>query len=150
MTEGQIKAQVRAVRRKGEATAGALAIRADKAWSGQERVEIDGVVHRVSFCRSDLEVRNLLRGGLEHGIPVVALCPFETGALAGDVLARLVKRRIHSPQASEQLASLFEVNRVDSRVNSSRELVNALVEHAPSDGYPPVATGFLDLQTAWT
>jgi PglZ domain len=150
VTEGQIKAQVRAVRRKGEATAGALAIRADTAWSGQERVEIDGVVHRVSFCRSDLEVRNLLRGGREDGIPVVALCPFETGALAGDVLARLVKRRIHSPQASEQLASLFEVNRVDSRVNSSRELVNALVEHAPSDGYPPVATGFLDLQTAWT
>ena len=150
MTEAQIKAQVRAIRHKGEANTGAVAIRADTAWNGPERVEIDGVVHRVSFCRSDLEVRNLLRGGREDGVPVVALCPFETGALAGDVLARLVKRRIHSPQASEQLAGLFEVIRVDPRVNSSRELVNALVENAPSDGYPPVATGFLDLQTAWT
>jgi len=49
-----------------------------------------------------------------------ALCPFESTALAGDVLARLVKRRIHSPHASEQLASLFEVIRVDLRANSSR------------------------------
>jgi hypothetical protein len=149
MTEGQIKAQVRSVRQRGGASAGAVAIRADAAWAGPERIEIDGVVHRVAFCRSDLEVRELLRVGRRDAIPVVVLCPFESTALAGDVLARVVKHRIHSPHASEQLASLFGVVRVDPRVNASRELVNALVEHAPSDGYPPVATGFLDLQTAW-
>jgi hypothetical protein len=150
MTEGQIKAQVRAIRHKGDAGLAALAIRTDSAWSGPDRVEIDGVVHRVSFCRSELEVRELLHASRRDAVPVVALCPFESTALAGDVLARLVKRRIHSPHASEQLAGLFEVIRVDPRVHSSRELVHALVEHAPTGGYPPVAAGFLDLQTAWT
>jgi hypothetical protein len=150
MTEGQIKAQVRAIRHKGDANASAVAIRADGAWSGPDRVEIDGVVHRVAFCRSDLEVRELLHIARRDSLPVVALCPFESTALASDVLARLAKRRIHSPPASEQLASLFGVIRAEAWVHSSRELVDALVEHAPSDGYRSVSTGVLDLQTAWT
>ena len=150
LTEGQIKAQVRSLRQKSDGGPRAVAIRTTTRWNGPERIEIEGVVHRVAYCHSDLEVRSLLRGGREDGIPVVALCPFESAKLADDVLARFAKRRILSPEPGEQLVSLFEVMGVDPRVLASRQLVNALVEYAPSDGYPPVATGYLDLQTAWS
>ena len=148
LTEGQIKAQVRAIR-KAKPSASAFAIRSDSPWSGPPRLTIDGQPHRVTFCRSDLELRELLRSACADNEPLVALCPFNSGQLGEDVLARLAKRRVHAPQQMEILKTLFQANSVDPRILTNAPLTNGLVEHAPSDGYAPVAGGVLDLQTAW-
>jgi len=150
LTEGQIKAQVRAIRKKANRSAVAFALRSDGPWSGPPRLTIDGVPHRVAFCRSDLELRELLRSASAENELLVALCPFDSAQLGEDVLARLAKRRVHPPQQMEILGTLFQASSVDSRILANAPLTNALVEHAPSDGYSPVAGGVLDLQTAWS
>lgn len=149
LTEGQIKAQVRAIRKK-KPSALAFALRAEGPWSGPPRLTIDGLPHRVAFCRSDLELRELLRSTSADNEPLVALCPFDSAQLAEDVLARLAKGRVHPPQRTEILGSLFQATSVDARILTNVPLTNALVEYAPSDGYTPVAGGVLDLQTAWS
>jgi hypothetical protein len=148
LTEGQIKAQVRAIR-KAKPSASAFAIRSDSPWSGPPRLTIDNVQHRVAFCRSDLELRELLRSASADNEPLVALCPFNSAHLGEDVLARLARKRVHAPQQTEILKTLFLATSVDARILTNVPLTNALVEHAPSDGYTPVAGGVLDLQTAW-
>ena len=49
LTEGQIKAQVRAIRKKANRSAVAFALRSDGPWSGPPRLTIDGQPHRVAF-----------------------------------------------------------------------------------------------------
>lgn len=150
LTEGQIKAQVRAIRKKSSRSAVGVALRSDGPWNGPPRLAIDGQLHRVAFCRSDLELRELLRLAGIEGEPLVALCPFNDAALGEDVLARLAKRRVHPPQSGEIIGSLFQATSVDSRVLGSPCLTSALIEYAPADGYAPVTGGVLDLQTAWS
>lgn len=149
LTEAQIKAQVRSIRVKANSSVTALALRSDGPWHGPERIEIDHETHRIAFCRSDLEMRELLRTTGQAGEFLVALCPFDAGALGEDVIARLAKRRVHPPEPDRILISLFQAAKVDERVSTNPLLTQALVEHAPADGYPPVAGGVLDLQTAW-
>jgi len=149
LTEGQIKAQVLAIRKVANRSACAFALRSDGPWSGPPRITIGKLPHRVAFCRSDLELRELLRAADAEKEPLVALCPFDSSQLGEDVLARLAKRRVHPPDAMEILGSLFQATSVDSRILANAPLKDALIEHAPTDGYTPVAGGVLDLQTAW-
>lgn len=149
LTEGQIQAQVRSIRKKSNPSSAAFALRSDGPWTGSARLTVDGVWHRVAFCRSDLELRELLRGSSADHEPLIALCPFDSGILGEDVLARLAKRRIHPPNAKEILGSLFQVASVDSRIFSTPALSQALIDNAPSEGFPAVPGGVLDLQTAW-
>ena len=149
LPEGQIKAQVRAIRKQSNPSSTAFALRSDGPWTGSPRLTVDGRFHRVAFCRSDLELRELLRGASADNEPLIALCPFDSGSLGEDVLARLAKRRIHPPDAKEILGSLFQVTSVDSRILSTSALPQALIENAPAEGFPAVAGGVLDLQTAW-
>lgn len=149
LTEGQIKAQVQAIRKVANRSACAFALRSDGPWSGPPRITIGKLPHRVAFCRSDLELRELLRAADAEKEPLVALCPFDSSHLGEDVLARLAKRRVHPPDAMEILGSLFQATSVDSRILANAPLKDALIEHAPTDGYTPVAGGVLDLQTAW-
>ena len=149
LTEGQIKAQIRAIRKKANPSVAAFALRSDGPWKGPPRLTIDGLPHRVAFCRSDLELRELLLGSSAENDPLVALCPFSNESVGEDVLARLAKRRVHPQDAKETLGGLFLATSVDARIFSKSALPDALIENAPSDGYPPVAGGVLDLQTAW-
>ena len=148
LTEGQIKAQVQNIR-EAKPSAVAFAIRSDSPWNGPPRLMIGGLMHRIVFCRSDLELRELLRNAAKDNEPLVALCPFGSAQLGEDVLARLAKKRVHKPETSEIVRTLFKAAKIDPRISANVPLTNALVEHAPSDGYTPVAGGVLDLQTAW-
>jgi len=149
LTEGQIRAQVRTIRKKSNPTIGVFALRTDQPWSGPAGITIDGQTHRVAYCRSELEMRELLLASAAENVPLVALCPFASDALGEDVLARLAKRRVHPPNAKEILGNLFQATSVDSRIFARQSLPDALIENAPGDGYPPVPSGVLDLQSAW-
>jgi hypothetical protein len=127
----------------------AFAIHAHSAWLGPDHLEVAGEEHRVVSCQSDLQVREaLLRSDVEQQ-PCILLCTFDPAHLADDVLARLAKRRVFHPQASEVLAELFGARVIDPRVLACKPLVEALTVKAPPNGYKPVSGGSLDLQTAW-
>lgn len=149
LTEGQIKAQVRSIRRTTRKPMVAVALRCSTPWNGPSRLMIDNQPHQVAWCRSDLEVRALLHAAAAARESSIALCPFDSGQLGDDVLARLAKRRVHPPHTGDILSSLFQAASVDPRILANAALANALIETAPSDGYPPVPGGVLDLQTAW-
>lgn len=152
LTEGQIKAQVRTIRRKANSKPEpvAYALRSDAPWSGATILSIDGREHRVAFCRSGLELREKLRQARAENELLVALCPFGTDQLEDDVIARLAKRRVHPPETREMLASLFQAAAVDPRVFATPALAQGLVENAPAEGYASVPGGVLDLQQAWS
>lgn len=148
LTESQIKAQVGAIRKKAK-SATAFALRTDTPWTGAPRLIIDGQPHRVTYCRSDLELREQLRAAAQEKEALVALCAFSTSALGDDVKARLAKHSVHPPDAKEILMSLFQATGIDARILKTPGLTQALIDHAPPEGYPPVAGGVLDLQSAW-
>ncbi len=152
LTEGQIKAQIRSIRLKTKSTpdAAVYALRSDAPWGGASHLSIGGDNHRIAFCRSNLELREMLRLVRTENEPLIALCAFGTDELEEDVRARLAKNRVHPPEVRELLASLFQVAGVDPRVFATPALVRGLVENAPAEGYATVASGVLDLQNAWS
>lgn len=151
LSDKQIQAQVSAIRRTLKSGPQHFAIRSTGAWAGSDRLLIDGVEHLVLPCISDLQVREALLEAETANAPAVLLCTMGDEALGEDVINRLAKRRVFSPQVREMVAELFSVSptRIDPRVLKSKVLMNALLDRVPAEGYPPVASGTLDVQTAW-
>ena len=151
LSDKQIQAQVSAIRRTLKNGSQHFAIRSAGPWSGPSQMLIDGVEHLVLSCVSDLQVREALLKAETANKPSVLLCAMSEDALGDDVIDRLAKRRVFSPQVREMLAELFSVSptRIDPRVLKSKVLMNALLEFVPPEGYTPVASGTLDVQTAW-
>lgn len=151
LTEKQIQAQVSSIRRSLKNGPQHFALRATGTWAGPERMLIDNVEHLILPCVSDLQMREaLLRAETENKASVL-LCSINEDALGDDLIDRLAKRRVFSPQVREMVAELFSVSptRIDPRVLKSKALMSALLERVPPEGYPPVTHGTLDEQTAW-
>jgi len=151
LSEKQVQAQVSAIRRTLKKGSEHFAIQSTGTWTGPSRLVIDEVEHLVLPCVSDLQVREALLKAEAEQKPSVLLCSVSADVLGDDVVDRLAKRRVFSPQVREMVAELFAVlpTRIDPRVLKSKVLMDALLEMVPADGYPPVASGTLDLQTAW-
>ena len=149
ITAGQIQAQVSAIRKRIKNGAHAFAIRAPEGWSGPGQLQIDGVEHLVMPCVSDLQAREALLRACEEKKPAVLLCSVSPDKLGDDVIARLAKQRVFTPQIRDILAELFSARIIDPRVLSTKALAQALLDRVPVSGYKPVAGGTLDLQQAW-
>ncbi len=149
LTPAQVRAQVTAIRKRTANGARAFAIHAHAAWMGPDHLEVAGEEHKVVSCQSDLHVREALLQSDAAQQPCILLCHFDPAQLADDVLARLAKRRVFHPQASEVLAELFGARVIDPRVLACKPLVEALTTKTPQAGYKPVSGGSLDFQTAW-
>lgn len=151
LSEKQVQAQVSAIRRTLKNGSEHFAIQSTGTWTGPSHLVIDEVEHLVLPCMSDLQVREALLKAEAEQKPSVLLCSVSADVLGDDVVDRLAKRRVFSPQVREMVAELFAVlpTRIDPRVLKSKVLMDALLEMVPPDGYPPVASGTLDLQTAW-
>ena len=149
LTPAQVRAQVTTIRKRMANGARAFAIHAHSGWTGPDRLDVGGVEYAVVSCQSDLHVREALLRCESEQQPCILLCNFDPAHLADDVLARLAKRRVFHPQASEVLAELFGARVIDSRILACKPLIEALNHKAPKDGYRPVSGGSLDLQTAW-
>ena len=149
--EKQIQAQVLAIRRSVKNGSQHFAIRSAEGWKGPDRLTIGGIEHLVSTCVSDLQLREALLTAERESMPSVLLCSMPSDALGDDVIDRLAKRRVFAPKLGEIVAELFSVtsSKVDPRILGSKPLMNALLDRVPHDGYAPVASGMLDLQTAW-
>ena len=111
-----------------------------------------GEVHfRLAWCASELELRERLDEadiGPEAGL--VLLTPLDDSDLADDVRARLYHARLARTDRWAVLRGAFQARGVDPRLGAQPWLADLLIAHAPATGsYPPVASGVLDLETAW-
>jgi len=151
LSEKQIQAQVLAIRRTLKNGVQNFALRYTGSWVGPSHLAIDGVEHLILPCVSDLQVREALLKAETQNTPAVLLCTMSGESLGEDVINRFAKQKVFAPQVREMVAELFSVSpaRMDPRVLKSKVLMNALLERVPAEGYPPVASGTLDVQTAW-
>ena len=149
LTTEQVQAQASAIRNRSAGESRVVALRHSGAWTGPDHLIVSGEEHLVLPCVSDLQIREAL-GRIEAAkCSGVLLCDLDPATLGEDVLARLMKRRVHHPQFDEMLRELFSARVIDARILASRPLVDALLRWASSGGYSPAPGGTLDLQSAW-
>src|SRR5947208_1101505 len=123
LTPEQAQAQAAAIRSRSSGDSRVVALRHTGSWPGPDKLNVSGEDYFVIPCISDLQIREAL-GQLEgNNSPGMLLCDVDQATLGEDVLARLVRRRIHHPQWEEMLRELFAATFVDARILSSRPLV---------------------------
>ena len=136
---------------KADATARVVALLASPAWPHDERVDLPGGrVAVVRPCVSSLAVRDAL-SSLDQLPPadvLVLLTELETTALGDSISARLAGQRVLPLDRWQHLMSAFRARAIDPRLTREPWAVDALLDLAPSDGYPAVRSGFLDRDTA--
>lgn len=98
-----------------------------------------------------------VRAALSQRVPadgeadgLVILTPLPLTSFNADVLARFDRGRIHAPDRWEMVQDAFQARDVDPRLRRNGWMADALLEHTPGNGYPPVPGGILDLDTAWS
>lgn len=160
----QIVAQVDAVLRHDKSAA-VIAIRAQHDEDWPSTLAVGDRAFSVAWCPSPIAVREqllaLADGTLADAGPVssewpgklpglVVLTPLSDQVLGADVLARFSRGKVFSVEAWDMLRHAFQAKEIDSRLARWSWVAEALLENLPAGGYPPVAGGVLDVDTAWS
>lgn len=143
----QIKAQVAAIRKKIPGTK-SIAIRSKAKWSGEARYEDNGEVFQIHQCDSPLAMRLALRESGDERTTVL-VTDLDDHDISDDILVRLKPRKLIPLDRWQIVKALFQVRAVDPRVTRYAWMADVLMNLIPPNGYPPVATGFLDAETVW-
>ena len=146
-TFAQIKAQVAAIRKKLPGTK-SVAIRSKAKWSGNSSYEDNGEVFQIHQCDSPLAMRLALRESGDEKTTVL-VTDLDDHDISDDILVRLKPRKLIPLDSWQIVKALFQVRAVDPRVTRHGWMADALMDLIPPNGYPPVATGFLDAETVW-
>jgi hypothetical protein len=83
------------------------------------------------------------------GRGLVVITPLATHEVAEDIAARLARARVFQPEGWDIVRQLFQAKETDARLGRYAWMPQALIDGAAQGPYPPVANGFLDLETAW-
>jgi len=146
-TFAQIKAQVAAIRKKLPGTK-SIAIRSKAKWSGNSSYEDNGEVFQIHQCDSPLAMRLALRESGDEKTTVL-VTDLDDHDISDDILVRLKPRKLIPLDSWQIVKALFQVRAVDPRVTRHGWMADVLMDLIPPNGYPPVATGFLDAETVW-
>ena len=146
-TFAQIKAQVAAIRKKLPGTK-SIAIRSKAKWSGNSSYEDNGEVFHIHQCDSPLAMRLALRQSNDQSTTVL-VTDLDDHDIGDDILVRLKPRKLIPLDSWQIVKALFQVRAVDPRVTRYGWMADTLMNLIPPNGYPPVATGFLDAETVW-
>ena len=141
-TFAQIKAQVAAIRKKLPGTK-SIAIRSKAKWSGKTSYEDNGEVFQIHQCDSPLAMRLALRESGDERTTVL-VTDLDDHDISDDILVRLKPRQLIPLDSWQIVKALFQVRAVDPRVTRYGWMADVLMDLIPPNGYPPVATGFLD------
>lgn len=156
VSTAQVAAQLETIVSR-DANARAVAVRSATRQAWPERISARGRPFEVRWCDSLLGLREALlglepqagSGGGRDEAGVVLLTPFATHELPDDVAARLFKSRVWQPEGWQIVREMFEAKEVDARLARYGWMPQLLIDAAAFGPYDPVATGFLDLGTAW-
>jgi hypothetical protein len=147
-TEAQIAARLDALL-EGSPEARVLGMRSPLRRSWSEHLERRGRRFRLAWCDSELFIREQLDAVDEDGTDgIVVLTPLDTADLGADVLGRFPRARLDETDRWTALRSAFRARDIDPRLRGHGWLADLLLNAAPPAGYPPVASGILDLDTA--
>jgi len=120
-----------------------LAVRARPQWTGPEVLHIGATPVRVAACASPLA----MRAALVDQPPderLVVLTDCDEDSLGVGLLAHCAKLHPVSIEPWELVRAQFGVANLDpALVKEGRWLAEALIEHAPDQGWPPVAGAVL-------
>ena len=147
-TPEQVRALVDEVRAK-DPSARVIGVRAEPIWSGPSPLAVAGATVSVRTCPSVLAVRAALADHNGTDDLLVVLTDREEHELGLDVTTRLAKRRLLSLDPWTLVRSRLGVTGLDPAFVAEQWLAEALLHHEPAGGWPPVVSGFLDVDTAW-
>ncbi len=147
----QISAQLERVL-ASDPTAQAVAIRASARQIWPVAVSQHGRQFQLRWCESSLAIREALCE-LEQLNPaasgLVIITPLATHEVTEDIAARLARARVFQPEGWDIVRLMFQAKETDARLGRFTWMPQALIDGASQGDYPPVANGFLDLETAW-
>ena len=133
---------------KRDPTALVVGFHVDPSLKGPEEVAFEVGPAKVVRANTVLRVRQALLEAEQNNQRTVLLTNLQQSDLGNDVVARLVRSRLFSIDHWASLSSLFKAKDLD-RTICNPAIVQALIDHAPPDGYPPVKAGVLDAGTVW-
>ncbi|ODS98669.1 MAG: alkaline phosphatase [Lautropia sp. SCN 69-89] len=147
----QIAAQLERVLASDPSTV-ALAIRAKARQPWPETLNQRGRQFALRWCESSLAIREALCDVEQHDpatAGLVVLTPLATHEIAEDIAARLARARVFQPEGWDIVRQLFQAKETDARLGRFAWMPQCLIDGAAQGPYPPVANGFLGLETAW-
>ncbi|HNU10993.1 MAG TPA: BREX-2 system phosphatase PglZ [Rubrivivax sp.] len=130
----------------------ALAIRAKARQPWPEMLNQRGRQFALRWCESSLAIREALCDVEKHdpaAAGLVVITPLATHELAEDIAARLARGRVFQPEGWDMVRQLFQAKETDARLGRYAWMPQTLIDGAAQGPYPPVANGFLGLETAW-
>ena len=147
----EIDAQVKRVLASDPAAV-SIAIRATTRQPWPDSLKQQGREFQLRWCDSSLAIREALCD-IEQQDPattgLVVITPLATHEVAEDIAARLARARVFQPEGWDIVRQLFQAKETDARLGRFAWMPQALIDGAAQSAYPPVANGFLDLETAW-
>lgn len=131
--------------------AAVIGVHWERPWGGEAvPMEVDGHTCIVRYADSALAIRELLAShDPTADDTLIVLTPCTSAVVGADVVGRLAYHQLHDPDRWESVLQVFGARRHDRRLNDLPLLADALIEAAPPNGYPPLLSGTLDLDTAW-
>jgi hypothetical protein len=153
LTTPQIAAQLERVLASDPAAV-ALAIQAKTRQPWPETLNPRGRQFALRWCASSLAIREALCDVLDverqdPAAGLVVITPLATHEIAEDIAARLARARVFQPEGWDIVRQLFQARETDARLGRFVWMPQSLIDGAAQGPYPPVANGFLDLETAW-
>jgi hypothetical protein len=153
LTFSQIRARVRAVRRKmaeGKIPeARFIGITVQGRWSG-ERLRHDGAdTYLIEQCDSSLAARIALLNGDPAVTMTVLVTSLSREELGEDVVVRLAGRQLYPIETWQIVKEQFQAQTVDPRLRSHPWIADRLLELAGQGNPPPAPGGYLDAEAAW-
>jgi hypothetical protein len=137
---------------ESNSSATAVAIRAPGPVGLPETIVRKGRTFRLRWCESRLAMREALLDldpGPSAAEGLLLLTPLTDNELPDDVAARLFRARIFQPKGWEIVRQMFGAQGIDARLVRYDWMPHLLIDSADGTGFVPVASGFLDLDTAW-
>lgn len=148
-TPEQVATQVAIIRRQRPEDR-LIGIHIPGTWLGGSELKVDREYLPVAFCASALQISEALTSYDTDSPPLVIITNLEDGSLSLDVLARFAGRRLCRIDRWQIVRDCFRARQLDPRLPSQGWLADALLQHMPEGGYPPIASGLLDADTVWT
>lgn len=130
----------------------ALAIRAKARQPWPETLNQRGRQFALRWCESSLAIREALCDLDQHDAAtegLVIITPLATHEIAEDIAARLARARVFQPEGWDIVRQMFQAKETDARLGRFAWMPQCLIDGAAQGPYPPVANGFLGLETAW-
>ena len=148
-TFNQVKAQVRAIREAVRRDTHVFGIHSTGRWTGDSVRTEDGESWHIAQCDSPLQMREVLQSASLTSGTTVLMTPLSDQQVDDDILLRVARRRLIPLDSWQIVKSLFDARSVDPRIARQRWIAEQLLASIPSEGYPPVSSGFLGAETVW-